>query len=498
MQKRLMTSSRSIFSMLLVSMTTQFSLQLLLEPPAANAQLYMPEDKTTLEQRLEFLYEKMQHLVKEYFPRAKFSVAKQSLHFEDKCRAEVGYYSGRRKITPQDGGVLGDLALAAGVYRGLDKDRLPSEEYDGFHTVLTMAPYFKQQNNHLLIVLSLPNEFPLEFKERFVILVKEFSKHEETASGAASTQSPTGSTGSATAEAASKRPASVDKTGATNAFSTATLAPVHGTTVTTEQPTAVASIPGTTQVSSTVPGSPADPEGLASDKQSSTPTTVANSSSSEAASAPPKPASDSSARIEPAISGASSVPSTPSSDTATSEEIRRLAQAWNIINTTAPLNSIPTPSPPPKSKPPVSSTPKQPGPAGTKSQTANVKAAPKPAGMLPIKLPPQDQPYQTDLNGTQTHGVAKLYSCDGLYGGWKIRVDAHLVNSSPQEAHYAIYVAFFNRAGILMAAGGRSAGPIQSGKHVNCELEVQCPASNLQAITHFQITYIDAPQAIGQ
>jgi hypothetical protein len=168
------------------------------------------------------IYKEIQDLVKEYYPKARFSTSEKKLHFEEKVRNEVGYYSGHIELTPQAGGILGDLSLVSGDYEGADKDRLPSEVANGFNTVLVMAPYSKQQQSHLLSRLVFPRDLPNDFKDRFKQIVKSYTAGDssEPSSSPATTVKPAAPTLSA-ATASSTPPPQQDQP-ATNATSTRT------------------------------------------------------------------------------------------------------------------------------------------------------------------------------------------------------------------------------------------------------------------------------------
>jgi len=113
------------------------------------------------------LNEEIEKIVKEYYPKAKISANEKGMHFEYKVKTQISDHSGRPMLVPTEGGILGDITLKSGAYQGADKGRLPSEEPDGFHTILTMAPYSKDQNSHLLVQLNFPPDMAVDFKNRF-------------------------------------------------------------------------------------------------------------------------------------------------------------------------------------------------------------------------------------------------------------------------------------------------------------------------------------------
>jgi hypothetical protein len=115
----------------------------------------------------------------DFYPKAKITISGTKFHCEFKCKTEAGYYSSKGNgLFPQEDGILCDIALKDGPYERPDKDQLPSDVHDGFHTTLTMAPYSKKQNKHLLVHLTYPPDISPEFKERFETAVNEFNKQE--------------------------------------------------------------------------------------------------------------------------------------------------------------------------------------------------------------------------------------------------------------------------------------------------------------------------------
>lgn len=141
-------------------------------PPAAATQ-EQPEPVKASE-----VYKQIQELVKEFYPKAKITITEKTMHFDEKCHQEMGYYSGKLTLAPQAGGILCDISLKSGEYEGKDKDRLPSETHDGFHSDLCMAPYSRLQKSHLMVHLIFPPDISIDFKERFKTVVNDFNAHE--------------------------------------------------------------------------------------------------------------------------------------------------------------------------------------------------------------------------------------------------------------------------------------------------------------------------------
>jgi hypothetical protein len=129
----------------------------------------------------------VQKLVQQFYPNAKVTVTGTKMHFEYKCKTEIGYYSQKKVYAPQYGGILGDISLEAGQYTKANKNRLPSEVEDGFHTNLTMAPYSSTQNDYLLTHMSFPPDVDLKFKGRFEKLINTFNAHDVATQSSAKT-----------------------------------------------------------------------------------------------------------------------------------------------------------------------------------------------------------------------------------------------------------------------------------------------------------------------
>ena len=130
------------------------------------------EQKQKAEARANELFNQLQALVKEFYPKAQCSPSEGKLHFEYKTKDEMSYYSGRPNKAPQAGGILGEITLKPGRYDG----KLLSEQQDGFHTILTLAPYSSSANAHIEAKLLFPSDVPPEFKDRLIELVNAFGK----------------------------------------------------------------------------------------------------------------------------------------------------------------------------------------------------------------------------------------------------------------------------------------------------------------------------------
>ncbi len=114
-------------------------------------------------------------LVREYYAKAAVTSDKEGVKFKYKVKNEVSFYGGKKSVeVPISGGILGEVTLVSGKYEGKDKDRLSSEEREGFHSKLVIAPYSSKRNAHLFAQLLFPEDVAIEFKQRFKELVNSF------------------------------------------------------------------------------------------------------------------------------------------------------------------------------------------------------------------------------------------------------------------------------------------------------------------------------------
>lgn len=121
----------------------------------------------------------VEKLVREFYPKAVINKGRGEITFEYKSRKKNGFYADRAAMVPMDGGIVGTVTLAPGEYTEADKDEIPSEKPNGFYMVLTMAPYSKRQNSHLLARVIFPEDVSSKFKERFRSLIKSFNSSEQ-------------------------------------------------------------------------------------------------------------------------------------------------------------------------------------------------------------------------------------------------------------------------------------------------------------------------------
>lgn len=122
------------------------------------------------------LYAQVEKLVKEYFPKAKFKIEKNTLNGKYKTRPYVIASTNKVEQGPKWGGVLFEMTLNAGKYKGVHSVPKKFNEYSFFHVVL-MAPYSQSKNCHLLTRISYPFDVPPEFLKRFTNLVNDFENY---------------------------------------------------------------------------------------------------------------------------------------------------------------------------------------------------------------------------------------------------------------------------------------------------------------------------------
>lgn len=123
----------------------------------------------------------VEKLVRQYFPKALINKGRGEITFEYKSKKKNGFYPDRPAMVPMDGGIVGTVTLSPGEYAEADKDDIPSEKPNGFYMVLTMAPYSKRQNSHLLAKVIFPEDINSEFKEKFKGLIKSFNALDQPA-----------------------------------------------------------------------------------------------------------------------------------------------------------------------------------------------------------------------------------------------------------------------------------------------------------------------------
>lgn len=188
-------NSNSVFLSILGGCLTALSVFCLSAPPFArasdNLEAVSHDPGTAVEK-----------LVREFYPKAIINKGRSEIEFSYKAHKKNGFYPDRPAMVPADGGIVGTVTLSPGEYDGPDKSTIPSEKPNGFYEVLTMAPYSRRQNSHLLARVIFPEDGNSAFKERFKTLINAFNASDKPAPEATKEEpAATTSTAPATPEA---------------------------------------------------------------------------------------------------------------------------------------------------------------------------------------------------------------------------------------------------------------------------------------------------------
>lgn len=163
---------------------------------AANTPAASSNPKETAQaQTVAPIYEEMAKLVKDYYPRAKVAIDKNSIHFEFKAHMRMTPAQ-RLELSPDADGIVGDVKLASGNYRG--NEPVPRESDQRFHIILTMAPFNPQADAHIFTKLYYPPGTVPEFLVQFKQLANSFATQpvaqaSSAPAAAAATQTPSAS-----------------------------------------------------------------------------------------------------------------------------------------------------------------------------------------------------------------------------------------------------------------------------------------------------------------
>jgi hypothetical protein len=122
-------------------------------------------------------------LVEKHYPNGKATLNDQTVHFEFNTRKFMiheprltgEWQDAREEVGPQKGGIYGDITLCAGEYAGMAV--VPQSFDKRYFTLLLLAPYSKQNNQHLYVQLKYPRDVSKEFLEEFERLVNGFERH---------------------------------------------------------------------------------------------------------------------------------------------------------------------------------------------------------------------------------------------------------------------------------------------------------------------------------
>ena len=120
------------------------------------------------------VFNEIEALVKEYYPKAKVVRTPHSLHFDYKARGLAGVQSGLHELSPDSGGVAGDIVVKPGRYAG--RDRNPGETNYILHMVYFTAPYSEPEDHHFFTKLSYPPDAAVDFLSRFKTIIGDTKK----------------------------------------------------------------------------------------------------------------------------------------------------------------------------------------------------------------------------------------------------------------------------------------------------------------------------------
>jgi hypothetical protein len=133
-----------------------------------------PSAASTSDSDVSKTFNEVETLVKEFYPKAKIVRTENNLHFEYKARGLTGTQSGLKELSPDSGGIAGDVVVKPGRYAG--HERNPSETNLILHMVYFTAPYSEPADRHFFTRLSYPPDASIEFLSRFKTMIDEQKK----------------------------------------------------------------------------------------------------------------------------------------------------------------------------------------------------------------------------------------------------------------------------------------------------------------------------------
>lgn len=124
----------------------------------------------------EKLFKQVRSLVKEYYPKAKIKEKDNNLKVEYKTRPYVISSTNKIEKGPKWDGILFEMKLVKGKYKGVHSVPKKFNQYSYFHVVL-MAPYSEDKNCHLWTRISYPFNVPPDFLKRFTLVTNKFEEY---------------------------------------------------------------------------------------------------------------------------------------------------------------------------------------------------------------------------------------------------------------------------------------------------------------------------------
>jgi len=170
---RFLSRRRQIFVIIASVLLSSIALAAMAEE-AGDAKGSQPNTSEQVSQTASSVLNDVEKLVKEYYPKAKIVRTDKSLHFDYKARGLAGAQSGLKELSPDSGGIAGDIVVHSGKYTG--KERQPSETNHILHMVLFMAPYSEPHDQHFVTKLSYPPDASVEFLNSFKTILADQQK----------------------------------------------------------------------------------------------------------------------------------------------------------------------------------------------------------------------------------------------------------------------------------------------------------------------------------
>jgi len=141
------------------------------------------EGETLQNPALERFYSELRTLFRTHYPKATSHLLKDQIHFEHDTRVflvheplKTGDWQDPRETRgPKPGGILCDITLQKGEYRGAAV--VPQTFDKRYFKVLVMASYSPKRDVHLYVHLSYPGNVSSDFLKEFAELVSGFEKY---------------------------------------------------------------------------------------------------------------------------------------------------------------------------------------------------------------------------------------------------------------------------------------------------------------------------------
>lgn len=171
---RFLRRRRQFIALITSVLLSSIALAAVAEEGSASATSSSTSTSTSTSASSSTVFNDVEALVKQYYPKAKIVRTDKSLHFDYKARGLAGVQSGLKEFSPDSGGIAGDISIHSGKYTG--KERQPSETNHILHMVLFMAPYSEPQDKHYNTRLSYPPDASVEFLNQFKSIISDQQK----------------------------------------------------------------------------------------------------------------------------------------------------------------------------------------------------------------------------------------------------------------------------------------------------------------------------------